>query len=65
MTAMSLLLACVMGCPAPTEAPPPEPVYMRERVWLGVDCSPGAEPFVVALPDDVLIGECETEGAVR
>ncbi|MCY4479861.1 MAG: hypothetical protein OXB97_08185 [Rhodospirillales bacterium] len=37
-----------------TAAPAPEPV----TVWLGVDCSSGAEPFMVGLPDDVAIGEC-------
>ena len=40
-----------------TAAPDPTPV----TVWLGVDCSAGATPFTVSLPDDVVIGECEGE----
>ena len=38
-----------------TAAPAPEP----EPVWLDIDCEAGTTPFIVGLPDDVAIGECE------
>ena len=54
---ISMISAIAMAWTVTTApAPEPEPV----TVWLGVDCSSGAEPFTVSLPDDVLT-ECEGE----
>ena len=62
MTAIALLLACLAGCPMPAApAPVPEPVHWPAKVWLGVDCSPGAAAFEVSLAEEVQIAECETE----
>ena len=54
---MTHLAAIALAAMLAAAEPAPEPV----TVWLGVDCSSGAEPFMVSLPDDVEIGECEGE----
>ena len=51
---MTYLAIAMLFAITAAPAPEPEPV----TVWLGVDCSAGATPFTVSLPDDVAISEC-------
>ena len=51
-------LAAIAMLLAITAAPAPEPAPLV--VELGIDCTAGATPVVISLPDDVLT-ECEGE----